>query len=136
MSRSKIPQYYNEQEDIKNKRASAFVVDFFLSFVMSVFFSFIFYRYDIVSKAKIETVASLMMNAGIVLKDVFSIGKRGAGIALVNESGQKAKWYQKIFRNIFIGPFMAIDFILIMSNQPRLGDRIFKTKVVLKEKRK
>ena len=108
------------------------MMDFFLTFAGTLALCVLLDWYKIIPREKSPLVFTLILNAGIVFRDLLSVGKRRMGLILITEEGRKAKLYQRLFRNLLIGPFILIDFCLIISNQPRLLDRLFKTKVVLK----
>lgn len=124
---------------IKKKRIAAFVIDCAISAIFSLIaivavlqipqseqtsFRFEYMRIMIVGDAFLIP---------LMLKDMLSIGKRCMGLALVGESGQKAKWYQRLIRNLLIGPLILFEIWFFINDRPRVGDLLAKTAVVLKE---
>ena len=62
-----------------------------------------------------------------------SIGKRIAGIKVVDNSEKNAAWWQLILRNISV-IIWPLEAVLLLVDKKRIGDRPANTKVVLLEK--
>ena len=68
-----------------------------------------------------------------LLKDVVfknsSIGKKLLRLEILKDNGSKPSTIEVVLRNLFF-PLWMIDGILILCNNKKIGDIIFKTKVV------
>ena len=121
------------------KRIIAFLIDCIIIVSPCIFFSVIYVFFnDFISKLKFKNVIYVLYlismffcYIGLLGKDVISkrsVGKRIVNIKILSLDGTKPNYFQLIIRNIFM-LIWPIEALMLLLDQPRLGDRIAKTKI-------
>ena len=121
------------------KRIIAFLIDCIIIVSPCIFFSIIYVFFgNFISKLKFKNVIYVLYlismffcYIGLLGKDVISkrsVGKRIVNIKILSLDGTKPNYFQLIIRNIFM-LIWPIEALMLLLDQPRLGDRIAKTKI-------
>lgn len=126
------------------RRLAAFLIDY-LIFMPFYFTIMIFTSGDVFFEsggyltAKMEMLQNLSLLFILVFfmsRDIIkgqSIGKRIAGIKVVDNSKKSAAWWQLIFRNLSV-IIWPLEAVLLLMDKKRIGDKMANTTVVLLEK--
>lgn len=121
---------------LKKKRIIAMVIDYYLIVYICYIPLFLFLGFDRIAYA----IYFIMIEAIflIMIKDLIfgnaSVGKKMIGIQVLKEDGSKPRVLELLFRNIFI-VIWPIEVILVLCNNKRIGDILFKTEVVFADKK-
>lgn len=114
----------------KIKRYISWIVDYFFSLSILIFFCFLFdfelTLWKIIFLAVID-------NSWTVFKDYIffgrSLGKRVAGLAIVSTNGEKVTGRQLILRNVTLLLFPLTEMDEVRAGEIRRGDRLAGTAV-------
>ena len=118
-------------------RYLAFVIDFLLpTVIIEIIYTIVTYIFGIESSDSHSTIMGTLLFVSLLVKDFSgnSLGKRIFRLKIVSMiDGLPPKFYQLIFRNIFIF-LIPIDAILVIAtpSHKRIGDLLVKTKVIFK----
>lgn len=118
-------------------RYLAFIIDFLLpTVIIEIIYTIVTYIFGIESSDSHSTIMGTLLFVSLIVKDFpgNSLGKRIFRLKIVSTiDGLPPKFYQLIFRNIFIF-LIPIDAILVIAtpSHKRIGDLLVKTKVIFK----
>lgn len=118
-------------------RYLAFIIDFLLpTLIIEIIYTIVTYIFGIESSDSHSTIMGTLLFVSLLVKDFSgnSLGKRIFRLKIVSTiDGLQPKFYQLIFRNIFVF-LIPIDAILVIAtpSHKRIGDLLVKTKVIFK----
>lgn len=111
-----------------SKRCLACFIDYYLIVFFVILISFLLN----INNVFVTIVVSFL----IIIKDLMfknaSLGKRIMRIEIKKVTNATPKFYELVFRNIFLF-IWPIEVLLILFQNKRIGDIVFKTKVVEKK---
>ena len=119
------------QQDLLAWRILAFIIDGYIIIGITIVLILIIRLEFFLSLGETETILIVFLIQSILLifKDIIKIGKRIMHLEVIDkETGKKASWYKRIYRNIPLVFLYPIELILGVCSR-RIGDKMAKTAV-------